>query len=78
MNGQVERSPGPSQSSASGIRARRRRESRRRSAVGIAVNYCAGFMRQQDDQRLGIPLEITARFSPRLGELVCYGVCGCG
>jgi ectoine hydroxylase-related dioxygenase (phytanoyl-CoA dioxygenase family) len=42
--------------------------------VGIAMNYCAGFMRQQENQQLGIPREIAARFSPRLRRLVGYGV----
>ena len=27
--------------------------------VGIAMNYCAGWMRQQENQQLGIPLEIA-------------------
>jgi ectoine hydroxylase-related dioxygenase (phytanoyl-CoA dioxygenase family) len=42
--------------------------------VGIAMNYCAGFLRQQENQQLGIPREIAARFSPRLRRLVGYGV----
>ena len=42
--------------------------------VGIAMNYCAGFIRQQENQQLGIPRGIAARFSPRLRELVGYGV----
>jgi ectoine hydroxylase-related dioxygenase (phytanoyl-CoA dioxygenase family) len=42
--------------------------------VGIAMNYCAGYIRQQENQQLGIPREIAARFSPRLRELVGYGV----
>jgi ectoine hydroxylase-related dioxygenase (phytanoyl-CoA dioxygenase family) len=42
--------------------------------VGIAMNYCAGFIRQQENQQLGIPREIARRFSPRLRELVGYGV----
>jgi ectoine hydroxylase-related dioxygenase (phytanoyl-CoA dioxygenase family) len=41
--------------------------------VGIAMNYCAGFIRQQENQQLGIPREIAARFPPRLQELVGYG-----
>ena len=40
--------------------------------VGIAMNYCAGFIRQQRNQPLGIPHEI-APFLPRLRELVGYG-----
>ena len=42
--------------------------------VGIAMNYCAGFVRQQENQQLGIPREIVRRFAPRLRELVGYGV----
>jgi len=42
--------------------------------VGIAMNYCAGFVRQQENQQLGIPREIAARFPRRLQRLVGYGV----
>jgi ectoine hydroxylase-related dioxygenase (phytanoyl-CoA dioxygenase family) len=42
--------------------------------VGIAMNYCAGFIRQQENQQLGIPREVAAKFSPRLRELVGYGI----
>ena len=42
--------------------------------VGIAMNYCAGYIRQQENQQLGIPAEIVARFVPRLQELVGYGI----
>jgi ectoine hydroxylase-related dioxygenase (phytanoyl-CoA dioxygenase family) len=42
--------------------------------VGIAMNYCAGWVRQQENQQLGIPTEIAARFSSRLRELVGYSV----
>jgi ectoine hydroxylase-related dioxygenase (phytanoyl-CoA dioxygenase family) len=42
--------------------------------VGIAMNYCAGWIRQQENQQLGIPREIARGFSPRLLELVGYGV----
>jgi ectoine hydroxylase-related dioxygenase (phytanoyl-CoA dioxygenase family) len=42
--------------------------------VGIAMNYCAGWIRQQENQQLGIPLEIARGFGPRLRELVGYGV----
>jgi ectoine hydroxylase-related dioxygenase (phytanoyl-CoA dioxygenase family) len=44
------------------------------SRVGIAMNYCAGFIRQQENQQLGIPREVAARFEPRLRELVGYSV----
>jgi ectoine hydroxylase-related dioxygenase (phytanoyl-CoA dioxygenase family) len=42
--------------------------------VGIAMNYCAGFIRQQENQQLGIPLEIARGFPKRLQQLVGYGV----
>ncbi len=42
--------------------------------VGIAMNYCAGWIRQQENQQLGIPREIARQFSPRLRELVGYSV----
>src|SRR4051794_1484484 len=42
--------------------------------VGIAMNYCAGYIRQQENQQLGIPTETARRFSPRLRELVGYGI----
>ena len=43
-----------------------------RRRVGIAMNYCAGYIRQQENQQLGIPLETIKRFSPRLRELVGF------
>jgi ectoine hydroxylase-related dioxygenase (phytanoyl-CoA dioxygenase family) len=42
--------------------------------VGLAMNYCAGFIRQQENQQLGIPREVAATFGPRLRELVGYGI----
>lgn len=42
--------------------------------IGVAMNYCAGFLRQQENQQLGIPREIAARFAPRLQELVGYSL----
>lgn len=42
--------------------------------IGIAMNYCAGFIRQQENQQLGIPREIAAQFAPRLQELVGYSL----
>ena len=42
--------------------------------VGIAMNYCAGWIRQQENQQLGIPTHIARGFSPRLRKLVGYGV----
>jgi ectoine hydroxylase-related dioxygenase (phytanoyl-CoA dioxygenase family) len=43
--------------------------------TGIAMNYCAGYMRQQENQQLGIPLDTMKRFPRRLQELCgfsCY------
>jgi ectoine hydroxylase-related dioxygenase (phytanoyl-CoA dioxygenase family) len=42
--------------------------------VGIAMNYCAGFIRQQENQQLGISRETARHFSPRLQELIGYGL----
>jgi ectoine hydroxylase-related dioxygenase (phytanoyl-CoA dioxygenase family) len=42
--------------------------------VGIAMNYCAGWIRQQENQQLGIPRQIAAGFSPRLRRLCGYGI----
>lgn len=42
--------------------------------VGIAMNYCAGYIRQQENQQLGIPLEIARGFSPRLRKLCGFGI----
>jgi ectoine hydroxylase-related dioxygenase (phytanoyl-CoA dioxygenase family) len=42
--------------------------------VGIAMNYCAGYIRQQENQQLGIPLAVARGFSPRLRQLVGYGI----
>ena len=42
--------------------------------TGIAMNYCAGFIRQQENQQLGIPREIARSFCPELQRLVGYGV----
>lgn len=36
--------------------------------------YCAGFIRQQENQQLGIPLEIAREFPRRLQELCGYSV----
>jgi ectoine hydroxylase-related dioxygenase (phytanoyl-CoA dioxygenase family) len=42
--------------------------------TGIAMNYCAGFIRQQENQQLGLSPELVKGFPPRLRELVGYGV----
>jgi ectoine hydroxylase-related dioxygenase (phytanoyl-CoA dioxygenase family) len=41
---------------------------------GIAMNYCAGYIRQQENQQLGLRQDHVRRFSPRLQELVGYGI----
>ena len=38
------------------------------------MNYCAGFIRQQENQQLGIPLATVGGFSPELRELCGFGV----
>lgn len=45
-----------------------------RRRTGIAMNYCAGFIRQQENQQLGVPAETARGFSPRLQALMGYGV----
>jgi ectoine hydroxylase-related dioxygenase (phytanoyl-CoA dioxygenase family) len=42
--------------------------------IGVNVQYCAGFCRPQQNQYLGIPLEITRTFSDRLLELCGYSL----
>jgi ectoine hydroxylase-related dioxygenase (phytanoyl-CoA dioxygenase family) len=42
--------------------------------TGIAMNYCAGFIRQQENQQLGVPPETARGYAPRLQELMGYGV----
>jgi len=42
--------------------------------TGIAMNYCAGFIRQQENQQLGLDPGLVKGFPPRLQELVGYGV----
>jgi ectoine hydroxylase-related dioxygenase (phytanoyl-CoA dioxygenase family) len=42
--------------------------------VGLAMNYCAGWLRQQENQQLGIPLDVARSFSPRLRKLAGFGL----
>lgn len=42
--------------------------------VGIACNYCAGYIRQQENQQLGIPRSIAQGFDRRLARLCGYGI----
>jgi ectoine hydroxylase-related dioxygenase (phytanoyl-CoA dioxygenase family) len=44
-----------------------------RRRYGIAMNYCAGWIRQQENQQLGLPLDLVATFEPRLRELCGFG-----
>jgi ectoine hydroxylase-related dioxygenase (phytanoyl-CoA dioxygenase family) len=44
--------------------------------VGIAMNYCAGFLRQQENQQLGIPAATVKGFPRRLQELVGFSIYG--
>lgn len=45
-----------------------------RTRLGVAMNYCAGYIRQQENQQLGLPRELVKTFSPRLRALVGYSV----
>jgi ectoine hydroxylase-related dioxygenase (phytanoyl-CoA dioxygenase family) len=42
--------------------------------VGVAMNYCAGYIRQQENQQLGIPVELARSFPKRLQQLIGYSV----
>ncbi len=42
--------------------------------MGVAMNYCAGYIRQQENQQLGLPIGTVRHFPPRLQELVGFGV----
>jgi ectoine hydroxylase-related dioxygenase (phytanoyl-CoA dioxygenase family) len=42
--------------------------------TGIAMNYCAGWMRQQENQQLGIPLDVARGFPDRLRKLCGFGI----
>ncbi len=42
--------------------------------IGIAMNYCAGYIRQQENQQLGIPIDKLRTFEPRLRELCGFGI----
>jgi ectoine hydroxylase-related dioxygenase (phytanoyl-CoA dioxygenase family) len=41
--------------------------------MGIVVNHCAGYMRQEENQLLAVPREMVATFPARLQEMVGYG-----
>ena len=42
--------------------------------VGVAMNYCAGYIRQQENQQLGIPRDVAKGFGERLQRLCGYSV----
>ncbi|MCU1354232.1 MAG: Phytanoyl-CoA dioxygenase, partial [Acidimicrobiales bacterium] len=42
--------------------------------VGVAMNFCAGWIRQQENQQLGIPLAVVQTFPKRLRELCGFGI----
>ena len=42
--------------------------------IGVAMNYCAGYIRQQENQQLGVPPEMVRRMPRRLQELVGFGL----
>ena len=42
--------------------------------IGIAMNYCAGYIRQQENQQLGLRPALVRTFPRRLQELVGYGI----
>jgi ectoine hydroxylase-related dioxygenase (phytanoyl-CoA dioxygenase family) len=42
--------------------------------LGVAMNYCAGWLRQQENQQLGIPLDVARTFSPQLRRLAGFGL----
>ena len=41
---------------------------------GIAMNYCAGWVRQQENQQLGLPKSRVKKFSPELQELCGFSI----
>jgi ectoine hydroxylase-related dioxygenase (phytanoyl-CoA dioxygenase family) len=40
--------------------------------LGLAMNYCAGWVRQQENQQLGIPLDVARTFSTQLRKLAGF------
>ena len=40
--------------------------------MGLAMNYCAGFIRQQENQQIGIPMDMIKTFPKRLQELLGF------
>lgn len=42
--------------------------------IGVSVNYCAGYLRQEENQQLGVPPEIVRSLPKRLQSLIGYDV----
>lgn len=42
--------------------------------IGLAMNYCAGYIRQQENQQLGIPKNVAEGFEERLQQLCGYSM----
>jgi ectoine hydroxylase-related dioxygenase (phytanoyl-CoA dioxygenase family) len=42
--------------------------------IGLAMNYCAGWIRPLENQQLAVPFETIRSFPPRLQELCGFGV----
>ncbi len=47
-----------------------------RSRLGVILEYCAGWVRPQENHVLGVPKEIVRDLDPRLQELLGYSVLG--
>jgi len=45
-----------------------------RRRYGLAMNYCAGWVRQQENQQLGLTLDTVRWFEPRLQQLCGFGI----
>jgi len=41
--------------------------------LGIVVNHCAGFLRQEENQLLAVPRDMAATFPRRLQQMLGYG-----
>ncbi|MGH2758362.1 MAG: phytanoyl-CoA dioxygenase family protein [Actinomycetota bacterium] len=47
-----------------------------RRRLGVILEYCAGFVRPQENHVLGVPKEIVRDLDPKLQELLGYNVVG--
>jgi ectoine hydroxylase-related dioxygenase (phytanoyl-CoA dioxygenase family) len=47
-----------------------------RTRLGVILEFCAGWVRPQENHILGVPKEIVAGLDPRLQELLGYSVLG--